>query len=608
MSFEAYRISVRMNLVNNVSSGLALISQHLRRTDGDVKALHKGLGLLGGVMAGVGVAGVAMVGKMLKPAEEYTSQLQKMNMAGMKQAEVADAVGAAWKLAGQNLTTTATGNLKALLDLRNVTGSLEEAKHFLPIMQRMQTVLAASKDGGVSGHAGDLAFSAMKALDIRGAINDPKRLDAQADLMTRVIVGTQGRVTPEQFQSVFNYARQAKFSMSDDFAYKILPTLMLENASKGGGGGGSRGVGPALAAIYRWSNQGYVNKKSLPLLQELGLLTGPALSTSTSGTTTAPLKYADLAASNPFEWSKKIIDQHVIPYMQRHKMANTEANVLSVINMMTRGNQLAGSILGEFYVKRQNFERDKKLMEGVMSPEEAYRNAMSKDPETARRALHAQWENFQTSLMMNVAPLVVPALMKLSKGLNVLGEVFRKYPDITKGLVLGFTGLAAAMAISGTIMAATIGFKTLGAALTLVRGGIGLGGTLLGLGRGIAGLATTLLTNPLVLQLMAVAAGSYMVYKGATALGADKVGSWLGGKLADWFQADPVAKMDQDSRYIAARSHGSQHGPAHVYMDGRKVGEIVTAHQARAASRPSAGTTAFDFTMMPPPSPMGYAR
>ena len=93
--FSAYKIGIRLSLINDVSAGLGVISQHLRRTDGDVKALHKSLGLLGGVMAGVGVAGVAMVGKMLKPAEEYTSQLQKMNMAGMKQAEVADAVGAA---------------------------------------------------------------------------------------------------------------------------------------------------------------------------------------------------------------------------------------------------------------------------------------------------------------------------------------------------------------------------------------------------------------------------------------------------------------------------------------------------------------------------------
>lgn len=465
MSFDAYKVSIKLSLITNAASVLGLMSQGLVKTDKEAKGLQKSLGLIGPAMAGIGIAGLALFDKMLKPAENYTSQLVKMNMAGMQQAEIAEAVGDAWKLAGQNMTTTATGNLKALLDLRNVTGNMEEARHFLPIMQRMQTVLAASKDDGVRGKAGDLAFSAMKALDIRGAINDPAKLDAQANLMTRVIIGTQGRVTPEMFQSVFNYARQAKFAMSDDFAYKILPTLMLENATRGGGGGGSRGVGPQQAALYRFTNQGFVNKKALPLLGELGLLTGGTLGTTTPGTTTGPLKDAGLAASNSFEWVTKVVDDRILPYLKRHKIAETDANVLNVINMMTRGNQLAGSIIGEYYVKRKNFERDRKLFEGVMSPEDAYKTAMTKDPATARRALSASWENFETSLMMNVAPLVVPALNSLATGLNVLGDWARKYPDLTKSLVISFGALSAAMAIGGTLATATLGMKVMSAAL-----------------------------------------------------------------------------------------------------------------------------------------------
>ncbi len=32
-------------------------------------------------------------------------------------------------------------------------------------------------------------------------------------------------------------------------------------------------------------------------------------------------------------------------------------------------------------------------------------------------------------------------------------------------------------------------------------------------------------------------------------------------------------------------------------MDGRKVGEIVTAHQSKEAARPTSGTSAFDGRM-----------
>lgn len=597
---EAYKIGILLNLQTNSAQVLGIMSQALKRTDTDVVALNKRLGLIGTTLAAGGALGLHFVTKMLKPAEEYTSQLVKMNMAGMKQADIATAVGDAWKLAGQNMTTTATGNLKALLDLRNVTGSMEEARHFLPVMQRMQTVLAASKDGKVSGHSGDLAFSAMKALDIRGAINDTKRLDAQADLMTRVIIGTQGRVTPEQFQSVFNYARQAKFSMSDDFAYKILPTLMLENASKGGGGGGSRGVGPQIAALYRFTNQGFVNKKALPLLNELGMLSGGTLNTTTRGTMTGPLKDSALAAANSFLWAGKLFDEKVLPYLKRHQMEATDNNVLSIINQMTRGNQLAGSLLGEYYVKRKNFQREQKLIEGVMSPDEAYKMAMTKDPATARRALSASWENFETSLMMNVVPVLVPALNKLAKGLNVLGDWAREHPDLTKGLVVGFAALSAAMAIGGTLLAVTAGFNLMSAALG-IAGGAGLLGALSKFGK------------------LGVVAGTGLgAYEAATYLGAGKVGSYVGGKLADWFQDDPLAggrtlpkgagrlnfplaDPAGGSPWIATGRNASSHAINNtiVMPDGHVLAKVVTQIQAKEASRPQLGTGRFDPALMP---------
>ena len=71
--------------------------------------------------------------------------------------------------------------------------------------------------------------------------------------------------------------------------------------------------------------------------------------------------------------------------------------------------------------------------------------ATTTDPATARRALSASWENFETSLMMNVVPVLVPALNTLSKGLNVLGNWAPEHPDITKGLVIGFAALSGAL-------------------------------------------------------------------------------------------------------------------------------------------------------------------
>lgn len=619
MSFEAYSVAVRLKLIDDVGGSLLLMSGQLQKTGREVDvlqskltALHK-LAIGGAGATAAGLMGLGIIGKALKPAEEYTSQLVKMNMAGMNQVEIAEAVGAAWKLTAQNMTTTATGNLKALLDLRNVTGDWKEAKEFLPIMARMQTVLAASKDGKLSQHADDLAFSAMKALDIRGAVNDPERLKAQADLMTRVIIGTQGRVTPEQYQSIFSFARQAKFSLSDDFAYKYLPTLMLENATKGGGGGGSKGVGPMLAALYRFSNQGFVNRKSLPLLAELGWLgNGSVLRTSTPGTVVAPLKDSQQAAANSFLWAQERF-KGIDAYLAKHHIANTDANVLQIINQATRGNQLAGSLLGEYYIKKKNFERDRHLMEGVMSPEDAYKAAMTKDPATARRALQASWENFETSMMMNVVPIIVPALNSLSKELNNIGDFARHHPNMTKDLVIGFGALSGVLAVGGSLIT--------GIAITRLAFG-GLSSKVAAVGEAAEGAVSTVAKFGRGLGALTAAAAPLMAMLAVKEWAEDQthdrervdtLQSWSSGlkSILPSFMGDPT--KGATGRYMAARGELDGTGGDYVRAGGRSsigtiqniitlpdkrvLAEVVTEVLAKELNRPPVSANRFDGRM-----------
>ena len=626
MSFDTYAVAVKLSLVNDFSKGLASFSGHIAKSSKDVDALQarldklKRFTLIGGAMSAGGIFGLGVFDKMIKPAEDYAHQINIMNMAGMKQVEIADAVGSAWKLAGDNITTTATGNLKALLDLRNVTGSLQEAKEFLPIMQRMQTVLAASKEGSIRGNANDLAFSAMKALDIRGAVNDPEKLKRQADLMTRVIEATQGKVTPEQFQSVFNYARQAKFAMSDDFAYKILPTLMLENASKGGGGGGSKGVGPAIAAMYRVTNQGYINRKSLGLWEQLGeVKAGTALKTSTPGTVVAPMVDASIAAGNQFEFNKLLVDK-----IYKKFGANlSDTAVTQILNQLYRGNQLAGSLAVEFFTKRKNFERDQKLLEGTMDPAKAYKMAMSKDPETAKRALSAAWENFETSLTLNVVPILVPALFKLSKGLNELGAWARHHPNLTKDIVIGFGALSALLAVGGPIITGIavtrLAFGGLGGALKLAGSGLALAG------RAVLFLGRALILNPIGLTITAIAGAVYLLWKNWGTIGPKVTAVWdsiktgIGGVL-DWLykkweqiKSHLPSFMFKDgsptpdphtgaSPYIGGQpSARATINNTIVLPDHRVLARVVTEEQSRVASRPTGGTSGFDGSMHPRP-------
>lgn len=606
MTFEAYKVAIKLSLINNVSSGLVAISHQLMKTNKDVDTLHARLQslqkitLLGAAASGAGIFGLGMIGKAIKPAEEYIHQLNIMNMAGMKQAEIAEAVGDAWKLAGQNVTTTATGNLKALLDLRNVTGDWKEAREFLPIMQRMQTVLAASKDENVRSHAGDLAFSAMKALDIRGAVNDPESLKRQADLMTRVIIGTQGRVTPEQFQSVMNYSRQAKFSLSDDFLYKYLPVLMLENATKGGGGGGSKGVGPALAAMYRVTNQGFINRKSIGEWEALGeVVHGSALKTATPGTVVAPLVDAALARSNPLLFNDLLVEK----IRKKYGESVTDDFISSKLTDLYRGNQLAAGLAVEMFIKRKNFERERRNIEGVMSPEDAYKNAMTKDPATAHRALSAAWENFQTSLTVNVVPVLVPALFKLSRGLNDLGDFARRHPNMTKDLVIGFGAVAGVLAVGGPLITglaiAKVAFGDVGGVLSK-----GAAGTAGGVGGMLSSVATGLGKIFAVTGAFAAGygAGSWLndnvINPGVEKLTGQK-GQTLGGWIYDKTHKD--YDPNQGSRFVQGKIRQPIEITVVSKLNDREIARAVTSVQDKEGRRPPTGGSSFDGSMAPRP-------
>lgn len=467
--FENYAIFVKIALKNEVTRGLSLLSSQFNQLHKDADRLQqklnsiKTLTLTGTALAATGFFGLNLISKALKPAEEYAHQLNIMNMAGLTQKEIAEATGDAWKNTSKVITTTSTGNLRALLDMRNILGDMEEARVALPLVTKMQAVLMSSKEGRELATSQDFANDVAKALDIVGAVKNKADFEREALLMGQVVTATQGRVTPKMFQSVFAFARQAKLEMNDEFKYRFLPTLMLEYSS-GHGGGGSKGVGPMIAAMYRFTNQGYINKKALPELIDLGLVKpGTALKTTTSGTTVDALAGADIAASNPFEWVQRVL----MPAL-RKKYGDklTKHEIASHINQITRGNQLAASAFTEFALQPQKYLKDAALIMRAMTVDQAYQKALMNDPYRAREALSAQWENLQISLTTPLVTILMPALSNLAVMFNYLATKLQEHPKLAKTLSYALTGLSAALAFSGTVLLAVAAFKGLALSMT----------------------------------------------------------------------------------------------------------------------------------------------
>lgn len=471
--FESYKVFVKIALVNEVSKGLLGLSGQFAQVGRDAEALQaklnklKSFALLGGGLAYGGFVGFESIGKALKPAEEYAHQLNIMNMAGLKHQEIAQATAVAWQTTTKVLTSTATGNLKTFLDLRNIFGNTQEAADYLPEIARIQAVLKASSESSVSTNADQLGFALAKALDMRGAVLNPKMFNEQAEMMSKVITATQGRVGPEDYRMLFKYSRQATMGLSNEFLYEELPTFMME--MKGLKGGASHGgFGTSLAAFNRLFVQGVMSKSTLMGMEGLGLI-GPhsGLMTTTEGTVLLPgqhVRNIGLATTDPFQYVQKVI-MPLIHKKYGDNLSNAQLNAIIAANFKG-ASSTALFALDQFAFKAQQVYRDQAIIRKAKDSKTAFAMAMTSDPYTVHAAFAAQWDNLKTAFGMSVIPVVLPALIKLTKELNEFAQFIRAHQTIAKDLTFAFAGLFAAMAIGGTVLLATAAFSGLAIVLS----------------------------------------------------------------------------------------------------------------------------------------------
>jgi hypothetical protein len=585
--FEAYKVAVKITLVNEVTKNLTAMSALFGKLGKDVDVLQsklnklKKVAVVGGVSLGAGLLGLKAFGKMLKPGEDYAHQLNIMNMAGLKQQEIAEATAAAWQLTGKVLTTTATGNLKTILDLRNVFGSTKEAIAYAPEIARIGTVMRASSEGSVKDNADNLAYSIAKALDIRGAVNSPAVFSEQAEAMAKVITAFQGRVLPSDYQQLFKYSRQATQGLSNQFLYEELPSLMMEMKGKSGSGG-QGGFGTSLAAFYRFFVQGTMTKSAMAGLQSIGLLPqGVGLKTTTVGTQLKfgeHVKNVDLAATDPFLYTENVI----MPLIRKKYGDHLSKEKLNLIigQIMKGAPQLAIFAVEQYANKAQNIHRDQKLIKQAASSTQAIKMAMSADPVTAMAALTAQWTNFEAAFTMGVIPILVPGLISLTRWLNEFSQWMRDNPNFTKYVAEGFMGVSALLVTMGTITlpAATIGIWRLNKAIIGLTGATNAAAGVSGAKVAGAAGASALVGVGTTAAVGLLAYGGYQLWniiKDIWALTA--TGGPLDPKTPS-YQRSPLQQYGVSTANATVQDAAKQPISLVLQVDGRTLAQITSEH------------------------------
>lgn len=483
--FEAYKVFVTLSLIDGVSKGLKEISIGFRKIDKEAQALNQKLKsisnftMAGVAMSAAGGAGIFGLKTAVSAANEYTHQLALMNQMGIQHRDIVKATAAAWKAADIVPTSSAAENMATMRHLLMVFGAsdMKDVTRYMPMVQQMQAVLSST----IGGRVGDVSYDVAKALEMRGATLNPALFQSQADMMTKAIVASGGKVTPGDFLSAFKYGRTASLGWNDQFTYTILPTLIQEMKARGGFGTG--GPGNALMSAYAAVVGGVVPQKALKVWQNLGLLDPSKIvwtkAHEAKGLEPGGIKGWQQFMANPFDWAQSVL----MPALKKAGYITPEDQRQAIQYLFP--NRTAGFAMQQLVTQPWKFVRDQQLIQratGLLG----YAALLKTDPVLAQLALQKQWNNLLAILGYTIMP-------ELLKGMQILISVFRNLTNLIRAhqlafkvLIVFFGALSAVLAIAGSIAvlaAAFLSITLIGPELLVVSGIItGIGIVLVALG------------------------------------------------------------------------------------------------------------------------------
>ncbi|MBB3175413.1 hypothetical protein FHR90_003268 [Endobacter medicaginis] len=523
-------------------------------------------------------------------------------------ADVQRASDAAYGATRTATGTTQTENLRAILDLKTVTGSLDSAigavGQFAQLDQTLK--LVAEKNGT------DPAFSAAKALEILGGMYEERRgpdgklheqvsmaaMQHHLELMERVILATGGRIQPSDYLQYAKTSRNAGMQFSDDFTYTELPAILQVL-------GGQR-TGTALMSLEQLYQGNHLTDKTVGALQQIGVFGAGAIQSYKDPATHRMRTRVDgnqlfereLLRTDPVKWAADVLSM-----LKGRGYETVDSAMAAISNPQQRAT--VGGLLADLIKDLPSILKEQKNILHT-SPNAAAMLAAT-DPTAKMQQLNAAWDRLMTSLG---GPLVDPAIKAMnstSDALNRLSDWSRANPNSAKILmetVVGLGALATAVGGLGAVLwlYAPV-FKLLG----------GLGG---GASRIAGGISEGIAATPEMLAAGASRAGGLI--PGALGLGARLLGPATGA-LGLLIPSGHVADDDFEHRALAAHgiivgnrqsaapvggsssgSGSSPSNPSYVHLvNPGAVGASVGSGLTRAVSRPPAGGAGANVSSVP---------
>ena len=573
--YEAFKIGVKLQLMDGVTAGLLALSSRFRRTSMEAEALQKRIeGIkrsmaIGVAEAGAGAGILAMFKPAMEAASEYQQQLARLGAMGFGDAITNQAAKAARSM--QIMGASVIQTTEAMRDAMAIVPNLTEAKLLAPTLARVP--FAAKMYGLDAGGAQRSALNMMRAAEQREGMGHPHAILKAVNEMWKMAAFSGFRLTGNDFRSL---------SATGSTAFKLLSSRGLMNLEPALQEMGGSRVGTALMSAYQGLIMGQMlvgNSTVINTLQKLHLLTGHNLLRAKDGHIKRLMPGAvvgtNLLMSDPATWFATVFTQHAMRYGGAKNLDDL-MKLSSEIQSNRTGKTLAAILL-------QNAAAIPLKTSQIMKSDDIDQAAARYGGTAAGRyaAAGAAWETAKVNFGVAALPWATKALTGLTDLITKLTSLMKHHAVATKMLAGSLVALGAGLAIDGTVRVVTAAFRGLGLAL----GFDAIGGA-----AGIAriGSALAVVGTSLASGLSALAAAGYAGWKvgGWINHGIDWMGSkitgeqgWnLGGQIYDWTH-----------HMAAAGTPGTVMVHHQTVLDGKVLTDTVTKHMGRRLEQPTAG-------------------
>lgn len=628
MAFEAYSVAIRLKLLDSVSTGLTgmagqfmALSRHANASQEAVSALQKRLerlkttGLIGSALLGAGVGSLALFKAPLEAAAAFEQQVARFKLYGLGDAVNAEAVKFA---RGMNIIGTSyTDAMRAMNEAQGVfrdsglsgSAALAGAKLAAPVLAKI-AFATASLDDDTQARMRTQSLAMLRFIEMRGGLQSPQRFNEIANLGWKAIQTSGGNVNWEQLRQFMAHGGIAAQGLSDTALLGELEPIIGELK-------GMRAGTALMTAYNRISGGVRIPNQVAHLLAQSGIWDPKQIIWNSMGGIKAfrgdPLKDAALFASDPGVF----YERDILPLYARMGLTTAQQRALENTLIFGRtGGQFFSLYDRQAAVSHRSIEAQRKAL-GL----DASVAVAAQTPQGQLLDLSKQWDRVLTDLGIVALPIAIKATRELTGLIKALDGFANRFPSFTRELE-GTVGLFAVLStIGGSIAIAKVGIG----GLKLAIEGLGLAAKSATPGGGTGGAAVAAAAAGASagwggkLATAAKWAARLWVYETVAELIDDAIPrSWTPdwanrsifstetltaiSKFAglDNIGADKPAKSA--SQYVRGGSSQAVQVQTQVNLDGRKVGEAVSAHQARAAAAPQVGTSDFDPYMTPTPA------